>query len=160
MTCTRGGKSLWDFALALYSSPGVEETALYLQNSHGANVNILLWAAWLETQGIVLTPDLLGSAESTIAAWDRQVVQVLRDLRQRLKGDEAELVKELRTSVKAAELLAERQCLLLLEGISGTPTSEAIRSGQNVDFYARNLNGAADVAAITRAIASLSVAKP
>lgn len=160
MTCTTGSKSPWDFALALYSSPGVEETALYLQNSHGANVNILLWAAWLETQAIALTPDLLRSAESTIAAWDRQVVQVLRELRQRLKGDEAELAKELRISVKAAELLAERQCLLLLEGVAAAPGTEAVRAGQNVDFYARNLNGVADVEAIRRAIASLSIAKP
>lgn len=156
MVCTTGSKSLWEFALALYSSPGVEETALYLQDTHGANVNILLWAAWLEARSVPLSQGLLQGAESAIVDWDREVVRVLRDLRRRLKGEEAALVKELRSSVKAAELLSERQCLSLLEALAMPPAAANFCPGQNLDVYMRRLNAVADLEVIRQALAHSS----
>src|SRR5690554_5692193 len=91
-------EALWQFALALYSSPGVEKTLLHLQDQLGANVNLLLWSCWLQKRHIKLTPSLLTSAKGTIAHWDNSVVQSLRHLRRQLKAQEAEspLIKTLR----------------------------------------------------------------
>lgn len=151
MTST-DGEPLWEFALALYSSPGVEETALHLQDTLGVNINVLLWACWLETRKLRLTPALLQHAESSIAAWDCHVVQVLRRLRQDLKAYEVETATELRASVKEAEILAERQCLAMLQTIELAAPEADLDLGQNMAFYLDSFNGTADSGAIRQAL--------
>ena len=48
-------EGLWDFSLRVYRAPGVSDWCLALQDGHGADVNILLWAAWLGAAGLLLT---------------------------------------------------------------------------------------------------------
>lgn len=162
MAATTDGNSLWEFALALYSSPGVEETTLHLQDELGANVNIVMWASWLETRAIPLTPGLLQEAEFTISAWDQEVVQVLRGVRRRVKSFEAEsdLARELRALVKQAELLSERRCLSLLEEITTGPSGRNLKVGENVDFYLGGVSADVDLQPIRQALATFSAAKP
>lgn len=37
----------WRFSCAVYAAPGVAQACLELQDTHGADVNLLLLAAWL-----------------------------------------------------------------------------------------------------------------
>lgn len=149
-----GRAALWDFAVALYSSPDVEKTLLYLQDHFKVNVNLVLWACWLQKRHIALDQPLLQAAENAIAGWDNSVVQNLRQLRRQLKADAAddELIAQLREQIKSAELLAERQCLNLLADLAISPCQ---RNGEpdNLGFYLSHRVGNAEVAALRQALA-------
>jgi len=76
----------WRYSLQVYAQSGVAELALNWQKQYGANVNVLLWCGWLESQDIALTENLLSSALAGIEAWDGSVVKALRAVRQTLAG--------------------------------------------------------------------------
>ena len=40
---------LWDWTLRAYAQPGAAEACLDLQDQHGQNTSLLLWAVWSET---------------------------------------------------------------------------------------------------------------
>ncbi|HYC05587.1 MAG TPA: TIGR02444 family protein [Azospirillaceae bacterium] len=107
-----GTLSLWDFSLATYAKPGVPEACLDLQDRHGADVNLLLWAAWLGSLGHVLTESELDAGREAVSAWHGEVVMPLRAVRRRLKEGPppapSPATEALRNRVKAAELEAER----------------------------------------------------
>ena len=103
---------LWRFSLDLYALPGVSEACLALQDSCGADVNVLLFLLWLaRDRRMVDSAELAGILGNT-RDWQIEVVTVLRDLRRKLKEgaygklrDGADL---LRTKIKMLELDAER----------------------------------------------------
>src|SRR5262249_30685413 len=72
---------IWDWALAAYGRPGVPEAALALQDKHGQNTSLLLWAVYAEAKD----PDLLARAAETTRNWDRLALTPLRDIRRALK---------------------------------------------------------------------------
>ena len=56
--------ALWRFALAVYQKPGVSDACLLLQDRHGCNVPLLLFAAWAGAErGVVLTADEVAAAQ-------------------------------------------------------------------------------------------------
>jgi uncharacterized protein (TIGR02444 family) len=118
----RRQERLWDYAVALYGRPGVEQACLVLQDEHGVDVPCLLFVAWLGgVCGVEL--DAAGAREigSSVAHWQNEVVGPLRQARRRLR--EAPLPRAnaeaaaLRARVKAIELDAERIELAALERI-------------------------------------------
>ena len=81
----RGG-ALWRFALAVYRKPGVSDACLLLQDRHGCNVPLLLFAAWAGAErGVALTADEVAAAGSAVGPWHGEVVEPLRAVRRRLK---------------------------------------------------------------------------
>lgn len=145
--------ALWEFALALYSSPGVEKTLLRLQDHAHANVNVLLWACWLQKRNIRLNHATIEQAETSIAEWDRDVVQSLRKLRRQLKAKEAEsaVIATVREQIKSAELSAERHCLHLLAEVPvGAPAAE---EPDNIRLYLEHLACEEEVAPLRAAMA-------
>ncbi len=109
----------WRWSVALYGAPGVESACLELQESCGANVNILLFCCWLgATGGGRLTGTDLHRLDAATAAWNRDAVAPLRAVRRALKSAPpaaaAEAASALRQQVKAAELAAERITQTLL----------------------------------------------
>ena len=112
--------SLWDFALQLYTAPGVSDEAHVLQDHHGADVNILLWTVWMIARGhdpAGVWSDVLHVSQS----WQGEVVRPLRAVRRTLKGLEVGVAPQVREafrqSVAGLELDAERIELDLLERI-------------------------------------------
>lgn len=109
---------IWDWALEAYAQPGVPDACLTLQDEHGQNTSLLLWAVYAE----VNDPVLLARAAEAARAWDATALKPLREVRRALKpplppfGDGAR--QELREEVKAVELAAERLLLETLEGLS------------------------------------------
>lgn len=110
---------LWDRILQAYARPGVPEACLTLQDRHGQNTSLLLWAVFAEASD----PDLLARAAEAARAWDATALVPLREARRALKpplppfDDAARLA--LREEVKTLELAAERLLLETLEGLSG-----------------------------------------
>jgi uncharacterized protein (TIGR02444 family) len=113
--------SLWEWTLEAYARPGVPEATLDLQDAHGQNTSLLLWAVWAEARD----PDLLARAAELAHAWERTALVPLRQVRRALKtplppvDDGAR--ESLRGDVKAAELRAERLLMETLETMTDAP---------------------------------------
>lgn len=122
--------SIWDWALEAYARPGVPEACLALQDEHGQNTSLLLWAVYAE----IRDPALLARAAEAARAWDRTALVPLREVRRGLKPalppfDEGGRLA-LRERVKDLELAAERLLLETLDRLSsgrgGAPALEAL----------------------------------
>lgn len=100
------------FALDLYRRSGVADACLDLQNRHGLDVNLVLFAAFV---GAVwrrgLTVADLGQAHRRVDAWHQEIVRPLRAVRQRLKtGPDpapSEATAGLRRKIAQLEIEAE-----------------------------------------------------
>lgn len=77
--------SLWHFATSVYSQPKVEQLGLDLQERNNANVNILLWAAWLHESEISLSRDVLDDVIATVESVSLVTVNRLRSVRRDIK---------------------------------------------------------------------------
>ncbi|HEY3950239.1 TIGR02444 family protein [Phenylobacterium sp.] len=112
---------LWDWTLEAYARPGAPEACLALQDDHGQNTPLLLWAVWAETDDA----GRLARAADLARRWDGVAVTPLRAVRRALKptfeGVADEAREGLREDVKAAELRAERVLLETLEALGGAP---------------------------------------
>ncbi|MFF7707404.1 TIGR02444 family protein [Pseudomonas sp. NPDC007930] len=109
-------KGLWAFAVHWYARPGVEPACLALQAA-GANVCLLLCAAWLGQRGVRYWPEREQTLREVAGPWHGQVVTPLRELRQQWREDAAHdpVLQALREQVKALELAAEKELLERLE---------------------------------------------
>jgi uncharacterized protein (TIGR02444 family) len=115
--------SLWGFAVALYSAPGVADACLGLQDRYGCDVNVLLFAAWVgAVRHGAMTLAEMAEAVAVVQSWHQEIVRPLRDLRRRLKSGPppapSESTEGLRTRIKAIELEAERIELAMLEQLA------------------------------------------
>lgn len=143
--------SIWEWALEAYGRPGVPEACLELQDRHGQNTSLLLWAVYDE----VSDPDLLARAAEATRAWDRTALVPLRDVRRALKSplppfdDGARLA--LREEVKGLELAAERLLLETLDRLSagrgGAPALEALTAASRAWGAPAPANALAELAA-------------
>ncbi|KIH81006.1 TIGR02444 family protein [Pseudomonas batumici] len=109
---------LWTFSLNTYAKPGVEDACLALQ-AQGANVCLLLCAAWLGRRGVRCEAERSRQLQALAEPWHEQVVQPLRQLRLQWRTAASQDVglKVLRDQVKALELAAEQQLLQRLEAL-------------------------------------------
>lgn len=139
----------WDFSLELYARAGVADHCLQLQDEQGVNVNLLLWCAWLDAQGLILDAGRLHNAQKRIRGWDEHYVVPLRQLRRRMKvefGVEDVGIEAVRAQIKHAELLAEKQLQLWLESAVSTWDEEPDHNldftlgWSNVRFYLHHLS--------------------
>ncbi len=103
----------WAFALELYAEPGIADACLQLQNECGVDVMMLLMATFAAVRRrVALTPSDVAAMDAACRDWREQIVLPLRALRTALKSGPApapsEQTEKLRSSIKAAELSAER----------------------------------------------------
>ncbi len=111
--------ALWDWTLEAYAQAGVPEACLALQDQHGQNTSLLLWAVWAEAAD----PALLARAADVARRWEALTLAPVRAVRRALKpafdgvadADRAGL----REDVKAVELRAERVLMGALEAMTG-----------------------------------------
>ena len=113
--------ALWDWTLKAYGQPGVPEACLALQDDHGQNTSLLLWAVWAETADAAL----LTRAADVAKRWEALTLTPIRAVRRGLKpafvGVAAEAREGLREDVKAVELRAERVLMEALEALTDAP---------------------------------------
>ena len=99
----------WQFSLAVYADPAVAATCLDLQDRYGADVNLLLLAAWLgAARGLRLEPADLAFLPG--AGFRDGVIHPLRTARRHLRGQGTAdpALEALYQEVKQAEIAAER----------------------------------------------------
>ncbi len=124
-TCT-----LWDYAVEVYSRPGMPELCLWFQDHCRVDVPIILFISWCSVRGVLVERQLLAQAEQMVSAWHRDVVAPLRGLRRELKRDSKGIVQEtvcaFREKLKALELEAEHLELNALATLSSDETASAV----------------------------------
>lgn len=102
----------WQFSLDFYQRDGVAGACLMLQDRLGLDVNILLYAAWLASQGRTATVADFEQVDLLIAPWREEVIRPLRRIRRWLKEPGPDVpagsVGEYRAGIKSAELEAEK----------------------------------------------------
>lgn len=110
--------TLWSWTLEAYAREGAPQACLRLQDVHGQNTSLLLWAVWAETDDA----GLLDRAADLARRWEALALAPLRDVRRALKpaftGVDDDARGGLREDVKAAELRAERVLMETLEGLA------------------------------------------
>jgi len=161
-----GASALRTFAVALYDRKVVQAACLALQDVHGLDVNVVLFAAWTGAAlGRALEARDARTADEAVAAWRERVVGPLRSVRRDMKSIASGLAggDALRAKVKAVELEAELVELDALDrlgaevGEAAAPSSELALANIRtiVTALAREPGGAeAHVAAIAAAIGS------
>lgn len=120
---------LWSWAVAAYGRPSVADACLRLQDDHGQDVPLLLWAAW---RGPV-DAETLEAACDLARSWRETLIGPLRSIRRTLKKPVPDMDDgprlALREQVKAVELAAERGLLEALAAISvpdGPPPADPL----------------------------------
>jgi uncharacterized protein (TIGR02444 family) len=141
--------SLWDFALKIYSAPGVSEACLALQDESGVDVPVLLFGLWLGAHSVELPARELRRIDGDVGLWREEVVRPLRAVRRRLKTGPfpapSDATETLRNNIKAAELNSEKIELALLEAegrelmARAEPTTDA--PGRNAAAVVRHYRG-------------------
>lgn len=115
----RQASPFWTFSLQLYGVGGVAPACVKLQDLHGVDVNVMLFALWLARQGRRLSRAEMHEIIDSAEPWRKQVVVPLRAVRRILKAPaeaagkgahalDATAALALREKIKAAELEAER----------------------------------------------------
>lgn len=104
---------LWNFALAHYARPEVQQACLAAQDRCGADVNLLLYLAWLQHLGLARSRREWD--ELVLALGDcRRAVTGVRRLRRRLSRAAEPGQGELLAQVRASELSLEQLELALI----------------------------------------------
>ena len=121
----------WDFSLATYGRDGVANACIALQETHGADVNILLFCAWSGCNGVRLDRRRIEAVRGAVAAWHAEVVRPLRAVRRRLKSavdgaPPGDLQSALRARVQKIEIDAEHIEQLRLAALADSPGSGEI----------------------------------
>ena len=117
----------WDFSLKVYGSEGVAPACLKLQETHGIDVNFLLFCGWLGVSGRgVATQSEVAQMSASVSAWHGEIVRGLRAMRKRLKeplgAEDRDLALTLRKRVQKAEIDAEHiEQLMLAAAADGLP---------------------------------------
>lgn len=106
-------ENLWSFALATYQKPDVARLCLHWQDDYGADINLLLTAAWLASEQKVWTVDVVTALERHCADWRRFGLLPLRVVRRALVNTGRGT--ELYSAAKLLELEAERLQLVMIE---------------------------------------------
>ncbi|WP_145999167.1 TIGR02444 family protein [Oceanicoccus sp. KOV_DT_Chl] len=135
----------WQYSLSTYSKEGVEPLLIQLQDECGADVNLLLCACWLGSQGKILAGDNWASLIKVSVKWQSECVIPLRAVRRFLKTQDG--VEGFREQVKALEIEAERcEQELLWQQLTTLVLSTAQQQNAamkiNLETYARFLSGA------------------
>ncbi len=112
-------EKFWNFSVALYARPGVEEALLRLQDEDGLDVTLVLFCLHAATRGESLGGARLDAMRRIGTVWGEGVVAPLRAARRAMKplappGSPAERLRE---DVNRLELAAEKAMHAELEAL-------------------------------------------
>jgi uncharacterized protein (TIGR02444 family) len=131
---------LWTFATRVYANTDVARMALAVQDDHGVNVALMIFCVWCGRDGILLREADITAASSAIEAWDRSVVQPLRQARRAAKAAAREnaAIAAFRRGVQDSETRAEQIALALLfawRNKAHPARGDAPAAGENIAAY-------------------------
>jgi uncharacterized protein (TIGR02444 family) len=123
MSETAVSTPIWDFVLNYYGRKGVSDTLIGLQDTHGIDVNMLLFLMWMSAQSKSVAADDVKFVSTTSQAWQRAVVVPIRGVRRLLKENAplvpAEAAAAFRKKVQAIELEGEQLQLNAMAALAG-----------------------------------------
>jgi len=154
--------SFWNHSLRVYRLPQVSETCLRLQNEHGLDVNLLLFAHWYGQHHGPLPGELLDALIAFTQPWAREVVRPLRHARSWMKQALAveqpavlpqQPCTQLRERIKAVELQSEQMQQQIMEALcerwlAQQPMQAGHSFTTQVDIIAANLRAVAEASAV------------
>ncbi len=108
-------EAFWTFSLRFYQLPGVAESCIELQDRHGADVNLVLFALWAAASGHQLDAEAIAAADRAARQWRETVTQPLRAARRALKTCDSSkrsgLVFSARRAARSGCVTVSRHCL-------------------------------------------------
>ena len=134
----------WDFSLRVYGSDSVAAACIALQERRGIDVNLLLFGAWIgeSGRGILAESDLEAALAAT-TAWNRDIVCVLRVVRNRLKGGMPPISTArsdvLRKMILEIEVKSEHVEQITLAAVVTRPADSALSAEQRGDDALANV---------------------
>jgi uncharacterized protein (TIGR02444 family) len=141
MTLEFEAHPFWDFSLKVYSTEGVGEACLKLQERRNIDVNVILFCAFNGASGRgALDSKELEAALAAVKEWNAGVVCGLRVVRQRLKGGIEPIPKDLSDALRRRILKLEIDC----------EHAEQLALARSVDRQARAEDAAVNVTAYFR----------
>ncbi len=155
-------ESLWNFSVRIYRLPQVSETCLRLQNEHGLDVNLLLFALWYGRHHGALPAALLDAMLAFTRPWAQEVVRPLRHARswmkQALASEQFSVLPQqactpLRERIKAVELQSEQLQQQIMEALcerwlAQQPTQAGHAFTRQEQSIAANLRAVAEASAV------------
>ncbi len=116
---------LWAFSLEFYRRNGVPEACIALQDAHGADVDMMLFALSCARRRRRLVATELDAIDAAVVAWGKTVVQPLRLATHALKPAPLHLfdpaaASALRERLLSAEIEAGRQQQAAMEALAPT----------------------------------------
>ncbi len=154
-------QSLWDFAGDIYQHEPVKAQCLYLQQTAGVDVCLLLTMVWAGRGGCRMDADLLSELHTLSSPWQAQLLMPLRDVRIAMgpaqgsatvdiEPEQREAIyqqlKALELDIEYRQLTQLQQCFfvrnLLEADLAMPPVDAALQAiiGDNVQLYLQSLN--------------------
>ena len=132
-------QQLWPFACGVYEFGDVKGQCLELQDVYGANVDVILWLAWLHSRRCFLSKEILPHALAIVGGVSQDLLKGLRDLRSKLtSSSNFTRVQEqlVRKHILAAELAIEKISLQRLQDLTAcqTPIGSALDALNLFDY--------------------------
>ena len=120
--------ALWSFIVTLYGEKAVMAACLALQDEHGLDVDLLLYACWAAGRGYSLDDADLDRLSAAAKAWQDGLIKPVRALRRRLRRDRlgagADRAESFRRRLEAIEIEAERVALDLMASALPIPAGD------------------------------------
>ncbi|MGZ6142310.1 MAG: TIGR02444 family protein [Myxococcales bacterium] len=131
--------AFWRFSLRAWRRPEVARTCLRLQESAGADANLVLLCLWMEKTGRAADDRFLRRARAAVSRWQREVVRPLRATRCAIpKGDA--WAAQVRRRVALAELDAEHAEQRTLAACAESAPRSTLRAAGNLARYLEQLH--------------------
>lgn len=112
------GADLWQYAVNKYAEQPIADLCMTLQNLHRFDTNCLLYAGWLASRHISLPLwQQWQEACELSMAWQLDVVEPLRRIRQLVPSADAVGLADIRGSAASLELACERRQLEVLAAL-------------------------------------------
>jgi uncharacterized protein (TIGR02444 family) len=143
--------TLWDWALAAWAKPGVEEACLALQDTAGQSVVLILWRAWLHSEGRTVDPSQARPAIALARSAEDGRLKPLRAARRRLPRSDPDYAR-----LRAEELSLERSLIEALADLPAGPMTAAEDLATALAALADSWNGAPVGAAARAHVRELS----
>ncbi len=127
--------ALWEYACSRYTHPELRDLCLHLQESRGADVNLLLAAGWTALNGMRMS---VQQVHNHVSEWRHRIILPIRLCRQSLNKQIC-LERKLRSTALRLEILAEQVELAQIyrhvtEHCRLVPISEASPPSEKLDI--------------------------
>lgn len=109
----------WGFIVHLYAQDGVQSACLNLQK-HGADVCLLLFAAWLEQQAVECSAPYITQLQAQSTQWQQKIISFIRSARINTKemAENQPDLNQWRAQIKKLELEIEHLYIQALVQLS------------------------------------------